>query len=269
MVRRAAIAGRVEATTDLVSAWPEVARETTVPPVHLDDLPVVIDLTTENPRIEFDARPMLTSGAALLSAPRWRVNAKRLIDVCGAILALVASMPIFAVVAAAVKLSSPGPVIFSQARVGKDGRVFRFYKFRSMRMNAESEREILKKYNESTGPVFKIKDDPRLTPVGRFIRRTSIDELPQLWNVLRGDMSLVGPRPPIPHEVDMYSAWENQRLSVKPGLTCIWQVSGRCEVDFETWVQMDIDYIENWSLLFDLNLLARTIPAVLLGRGAY
>ena len=269
MVRRAAITRRVEATTDLVSAWPEVARETTVPPVHLDDLPVVIDLTMENPRIEFDARPMLTSGAALLSAPRWRVNAKRLIDVCGAILALVASMPIFAVVAAAVKLSSPGPVIFSQARVGKDGRVFRFYKFRSMRMNAESEREILKKYNESTGPVFKIKDDPRLTPVGRFIRRTSIDELPQLWNVLRGDMSLVGPRPPIPHEVAMYSAWENQRLSVKPGLTCIWQVSGRCEVDFETWVQMDIEYIENWSLLFDLNLLARTIPAVLLGRGAY
>ena len=166
-------------------------------------------------------------------------------------------------------MTSPGPPIFRQTRVGIDGRRFSFYKFRSMRVTAEQERDQLVDLNERGGPIFKIKDDPRITKVGWLTRRSSIDELPQLWNVLRGDMSLVGPRPPLPAEVEQYSAWEDQRLRVKPGITCIWQVSGRSDLDFETWVAMDIEYIERWRLWLDIVLLAKTIPAVLSGRGAY
>ena len=229
----------------------------------------VVDLTTESPRLQLDLRPSLTHDALLLVAPPWKVRVKRLIDILGSMLAMLVLAPVALAATVAVKLTSPGPALFGQRRAGMSGREFTLYKFRSMHVNAEAERDGFLDLNEVDGPIFKIKKDPRLTPVGRFIRGASIDELPQLWNVLRGDMSLVGPRPPIAREVEAYSAWESQRLVVKPGITCIWQVSGRSELDFETWVRMDIQYIEEWSLWFDLKLLARTIPAVLYGRGAY
>ena len=232
--------------------------------VHL-----VVDLTGENPQLVLDLRPSLTPDAALLVAPRWKLRVKRLVDVLGAALALLVLTPVLLAVAAAVKLTSKGPVLFKQRRVGENSREFSFYKFRSMRLNAEGERDDLIDLNEVKSPVFKIRADPRLTPVGRFMRRTSIDELPQLWNVLRGHMSLVGPRPLPREEADLCSDWKSQRVAVKPGMTCIWQVSGRSELDFETWVRMDIEYIEKWSLWFDVKLLARTVPAVLSGRGAY
>lgn len=194
---------------------------------------------------------------------------KRTVDVVIAALALVVLSPVVLLTALVVKATSPGPVLFKQKRAGKDGREFDFYKFRTMEADAEAHREELIDLNEVSGPVFKIRDDPRMIPIGRFLRRTSIDELPQLWNVLRGDMCLVGPRPPIPDEVVEYSDWEIQRLAATPGITCIWQVSGRSELDFETWVRMDIEYIQKWSLWLDLKLLARTIPAVLSGEGAF
>jgi lipopolysaccharide/colanic/teichoic acid biosynthesis glycosyltransferase len=171
--------------------------------------------------------------------------------------------------AAAVKLTSPDPMLFSQRRTGKHGREFSFHKFRTMGWNAEIKRDALLDLNEVDRPVFKIREDPLLTPVGRFMRHASIDELPLLWNVLRDEMSWGGPRPLPTEEAAQCSDWESQRLHVKPGITCIWQVSGRSDLDFESWVRMDLEYIEEWSLWFDLELLAKTIPAVLSGRGAY
>lgn len=165
-------------------------------------------------------------------------------------------------------LEDGGPVLFAQRRVGRFGHEFTMYKFRSMRQHAEAERAGLEAENEMDGPVFKIRHDPRITRVGRWLRRSSIDELPQLVNVLFGEMSLVGPRPPLPDEVARYQPWQRRRLSMKPGLTCIWQVSGRSRLDFETWMRLDLEYIDNWSLALDVKLLARTIPAVLSGDGA-
>ena len=176
-------------------------------------------------------------------------------DILGSIAGLLLLAPILLAIALAVALTSKGRPIFKQQRAGFGGREFQFYKFRSMSAGAEEERQQLDDINEAAGPIFKIKDDPRITRFGRFIRRSSIDELPQLWNVLRGEMSLVGPRPPLLDEVAQYSDWERQRLSVKPGITCIWQVSGRSDLDFETWVAMDIDYIERWRPALDLELL--------------
>ncbi len=230
---------------------------------------LAVDLTAESLQLELDLRPSLTPDAALLIAPRWKLAVKRLVDLVGAVLALVVLAPVLLATAAAVKLTSPGPVLFSQRRTGENGEEFCFYKFRSMQLDAEAERDTLVEFNECSGPVFKIKEDPRLTAVGRFIRRASIDELPQVWNVLRGEMSLVGPRPLPTEEAAQCSDWESQRLAVKPGITCIWQVSGRSELDFQTWVTMDIEYVEEWSLWLDLKLLAKTIQAVLSGRGAY
>jgi lipopolysaccharide/colanic/teichoic acid biosynthesis glycosyltransferase len=168
----------------------------------------------------------------------------------------------------AVKLTSRGPVFFRQIRSGLHGRRFGMLKFRSMVVNAESlQKEILKK-NEQSGPVFKMRNDPRITPLGRFLRKFSIDELPQLINVLRGDMSLVGPRPPVPREVAQYQAWQRRRLSMRPGLTCSWQVSGRNELSFTQWMYLDMAYIDHWSLAEDLKLLVRTVPVVFSGKGA-
>lgn len=225
---------------------------------------IVVDLRQPPPVRMFD-----TGTSGLLAAPTWKLATKRLIDVVGATLALVLLSPVFLVVGATVALTSPGPVFFGQERVGRDGKTFTFYKFRSMCDGADDQKAELIARNEATGPVFKIHDDPRLTPIGRTLRRFSLDELPQLWHVLRGQMSLVGPRPPVPEEVVQYSEWEWQRLLVQPGITCIWQVSGRADLDFDTWVRMDVEYIENWSLWLDLKLLVKTIPAVLSGRGAY
>jgi exopolysaccharide biosynthesis polyprenyl glycosylphosphotransferase len=194
---------------------------------------------------------------------------KRSLDVLGAALGLLALAPLFAAVAVAVKLESRGPVFFRQSRVGRHGRPFGMFKFRSMVVDAEARRAALEAQNEhKRGPVFKITHDPRITRVGRWIRRTSIDELPQLWNVLRGEMSLVGPRPPIPAEVQKYDAWQRRRLSVTPGLTGLWQVSGRNNVDFDEWMRLDLRYIDTWSFALDLRLLGRTIPVVLTGKGA-
>jgi exopolysaccharide biosynthesis polyprenyl glycosylphosphotransferase len=193
---------------------------------------------------------------------------KRVIDVAGAVLALLLASPVLLLVALAVKLEDGGPVFFVQQRSGLFGRTFPMLKFRSMCVDAEARRAGLEARNEAAGPVFKMEDDPRITRVGRFIRRTSLDEFPQFWNVLRGDMSLVGPRPPLPSEVALYERWQMRRLSMKPGITCIWQVSGRSNLDFETWMRLDLLYIDTWSLFLDLKLLLRTIPAVISGYGA-
>ncbi len=213
--------------------------------------------------------PRVQPGTGLLAATGWQLAAKRMLDVIGASLALLILSPVLLVAAIAVKLSSPGPVFYVSDRVGKDGETFRFAKFRSMRSDAEYEKPRLVELNEATGPIFKVRDDPRMTKVGRVLRKLSIDEMPQLLHVLSGKMSLVGPRPPLPEEVVTYSELEWQRLLVKPGITCIWQVSGRSDLDFDTWVQMDIQYIEEWTATGDLRLLLRTVPAVLSGRGAY
>jgi exopolysaccharide biosynthesis polyprenyl glycosylphosphotransferase len=197
-----------------------------------------------------------------------QVVLKRLLDVTVALVALVVLAPLFVATAVAVRLSSRGPVFFRQERVGLHGRTFDMLKFRSMVPNAERLKTTLAAHNERTGPVFKMKDDPRVTRVGRFIRKYSIDELPQLVNVLVGDMSLVGPRPAIPAEVARYEAWQRRRLSVRPGLTCVWQVSGRDQISFATWMLLDMRYIDHWSLWEDLRLIARTVPVVVLGRGA-
>ncbi|MEO7100880.1 MAG: sugar transferase, partial [Luteolibacter sp.] len=194
--------------------------------------------------------------------------AKRLIDASVSLAVLIVLLPLMLMVAIIIKLTSPGPVFFSQNRVGMNQRQFRLYKFRSMVLDAEKRKLDLEHLNERDGPAFKIENDPRTTPIGRLIRKMSIDELPQLFNVLSGEMSLVGPRPPLPEEVKRYEWLFRKRLSVKPGITCIWQISGRNSVSFEDWMEMDHEYIENWSLFLDLKILMKTVPAVLFGRGA-
>jgi exopolysaccharide biosynthesis polyprenyl glycosylphosphotransferase len=193
---------------------------------------------------------------------------KRLFDIVVSGAALWMLLPVFAATAALIKLTSRGPVFFKQVRSGLHGKQFRMLKFRSMGADAEAQRAKLEAQNEMSGPVFKVKNDPRVTMVGRFIRKFSIDELPQLINVLRGDMSIVGPRPPIPSEVLKYEPWQRRRLSVRPGLTCIWQVSGRNQISFEQWMYLDMQYIDHWSLAQDFNLILRTFPVVFTGRGA-
>lgn len=194
---------------------------------------------------------------------------KRFIDIVLSAFLLIVLLPLLLFVAIGVKLSGRGPILFVQRRVGLNGRIFQLYKFRSMVANAEALLPSLKSFNEMQGPAFKLKKDPRVTAFGRLLRKYSIDELPQLFNVLRGDMSLVGPRPPLPHEVSYYMRSQRRRLSMRPGLTCTWQVSGRNEIpDFGQWAKLDLDYIDNWSLMTDIKLLLRTIPAVIFGTGA-
>jgi lipopolysaccharide/colanic/teichoic acid biosynthesis glycosyltransferase len=171
-------------------------------------------------------------------------------------------------IALLVRLDSRGPILFRQVRTGLNGRRFVLLKFRSMIHDAEHQRAALEERNEMSGPVFKLSRDPRVTRVGSFLRRTSLDELPQLWNVLKGDMSLVGPRPPLPSEVKQYERWHRRRLSMKPGLTCLWQTRGRNQVDFDEWMKLDMEYIDNWSISQDVKILLRTIPAVIFARGA-
>jgi exopolysaccharide biosynthesis polyprenyl glycosylphosphotransferase len=194
---------------------------------------------------------------------------KRAVDIAVAGAALVASAPVMLLVALAVKLDSPGPVFFPQPRVGTKGRVFRVYKVRSMYQDAEKRLASLQQNNEAGGVIFKMRDDPRRTRVGRIVRRLSLDEVPQFWNVLVGDMSLVGPRPPMPHEVEQYDEWHKRRLEVTPGLTGLWQVSGRSDLPFDEMVMLDLYYIESWSLGLDVKIILQTIPAVLTMRGAY
>lgn len=208
-------------------------------------------------------------GGRLSAALPWQMFVKRVVDVIGATLALTVLFPILLATALAVRLTSPGPIIHRQIRIGQDGDPFVFLKFRSMYVDAEHLKKSLTQYNEAEGPIFKIKQDPRITPVGRWIRKLSIDEMPQLLHVLTGQMSLVGPRPHLPEEVAVYDGEARRRLAVRPGVTGIWQVSGRSDLDFDTWIAMDLEYLDHWSLWLDCKLMARTFAAVLSGRGAY
>ena len=197
-----------------------------------------------------------------------RLAVRRVADVVLSLSLLVLLSPALLAIAIGIKLTSPGPVLFRQVRCGLHGRRFTFLKFRTMRTDAERLKPLLEPFNEMDGPAFKMTNDPRVFPFGGFLRRTSLDELPQLWNILRGDMSFVGPRPSVVEEVNQYEPWQRRRLSMKPGLTCLWQISGRNELTFDEWMRLDLEYIDNWSLWLDVKIALKTIPAVLLGRGA-
>lgn len=221
------------------------------------------------------ARPVLEEldGIPLLSftttpSNPFQLVVKRAIDLTLSLLLFLLTLPIQLLAALAIRLSSTGPIFFRQTRCGLNGRHFRLLKFRTMYAGAEERLHEISHLNEMSGPVFKASKDPRSTPIGRLLRRLSIDELPQLWNVIRGDMSLVGPRPPLPDEVSRYQPWQHRRLSMKPGITCLWQVSGRNELDFDRWMALDLKYIDTWSPMLDLKILLKTVPAVLSGRGA-
>lgn len=220
--------------------------------VHLDDLYGI-------PLLTFSTTPY---NEGLLMA-------KRLFDIIIASVLLVVLFPLMALISLLIKVTSDGPIFFRQTRVGLNGRKFTLYKFRSMLKNAEDLKSQVEHLNEMAGPVFKIKNDPRTTWIGRLLRRTSLDEFPQLYNVLRGDMSIVGPRPPLPEEVAQYERWQRRRLSMKPGLTCLWQINGRNKItDFKKWMELDLHYIDNWSLKLDFKIFFKTILVVLAGRGA-
>jgi exopolysaccharide biosynthesis polyprenyl glycosylphosphotransferase len=217
--------------------------------------------------IDFDGVPIVS----LRSTPpfSWRTEAKRIIDLTVATFLLVLSAPFFLLAAIAIKLDSEGPIFFVQERVGLSKRRFRMIKFRTMTIDAEARMKDLEHLNEKSGPIFKIRNDPRITRVGRWLRKTSIDELPQLFNVLLGDMSIVGPRPlSVRDALRMEQAWQKRRFSVKPGLTCLWQISGRSNLSFEQWMELDLEYIDRWSLGLDASILIRTIPAIVMARGA-
>lgn len=216
---------------------------------------------------DLDGLPLIGVREVRLSPAQIRL--KRAMDLALGSLLLLMAAPLMALIALAIRLDSPGPVIFRQVRVGKDGRLFTMYKFRTMRVGAEQEQEQLRALNEASGPLFKIRNDPRVTRVGRILRRLSLDELPQLINVLKGEMSLVGPRPPLPSEVEAYKPWQRQRLSAVPGMTGLWQISGRSDLTFDEMCLLDIYYIENWSPMLDLEIILRTIPRILTGEGAY
>jgi exopolysaccharide biosynthesis polyprenyl glycosylphosphotransferase len=194
---------------------------------------------------------------------------KRGLDFVGAIVALVLTAPIVAILAAIIRLESRGPIFYRSVRIGRGGRPFTFYKLRSMVKDAERHRQHIEHMNEADGPVFKIARDPRITRIGRFLRTTSLDEIPQFFNVLIGDMSLVGPRPPIPEEVAQYEPWQLRRLDVRPGITCLWQISGRSRIGFQEWMRLDLEYIRHQSLALDVKILLRTLPAVVSREGAY
>ncbi|MCZ6624742.1 MAG: exopolysaccharide biosynthesis polyprenyl glycosylphosphotransferase [Deltaproteobacteria bacterium] len=245
--------------------------------VHLcEEQGIIVRVQTEmfNLRVarshvdELDGVPVLT----IRSGPQdsWQLVAKRLIDILGSAALLLALAPLFAAVALVIKFGSPGPVFFGQKRAGFSKRRFRLIKFRTMLDGADKQQQILEHLNEADGPVFKIKNDPRITPIGKFLRRFSIDELPQLFNVLKGDMSLVGPRPLPVRDADRIDVISHKRrFSIKPGITCLWQVNGRSNISFDDWVRMDLEYIDKWSLGLDMKILIKTIPVVLRGSGAY
>ncbi len=215
---------------------------------------------------ELDGVPLVSFSTSPTGA--FGLAFKRLTDVALSALLLALAAPIVLFVALAIRLSSRGAVMFRQTRCGLNGRHFTLYKFRTMVEDAEERRHEVAHLNEMDGPVFKVTNDPRVTGLGRFLRKFSLDELPQLWNVLKGDMSLVGPRPPIPEEVAQYQRWQRRRLAMRPGLTCLWQISGRNQLDFDSWMQLDLQYIDSWSPWLDFKILAKTVPVVLSGRGA-
>jgi len=215
---------------------------------------------------ELDGLPLLT----FTTTPKNELLflLRRAFDLIGSAALILVLSPVLLSIILLIRLDSPGPAIYRQIRSGLNGRKFLFYKFRSMVQGAEAKQKELAAFNVMKGPAFKMKNDPRVTRVGRFLRKTSFDELPQLFNVLRGDMSFVGTRPPIPEEVEQYQGWQRRRLSMKPGITGLWQVSGRNKIDFEEWMKLDLEYIDNWSLWLDFKILLKTIPTVIFGRGA-
>lgn len=255
----------------LCSSYPACARvvgwceEQGVTVRFLSDL---FNLSLARAKVElFEDEPVITLSTGAMQG--WPVLAKRLLDCSVALVLLTALAPLFLLTAILIKLTSPGPVFFVQERVGLGKRKFRLYKFRTMVADAERQQAGLEHLNEVSGPVFKIANDPRVTPVGRFLRKASIDELPQLINVLKGDMSLVGPRPlPVRDYQGFDQDWHRRRFSVRPGITCLWQVNGRSSLPFEQWMKLDMEYIDRWSFWMDLKILARTVPAVLRGGGA-
>jgi len=274
---------------------PRIAQETHAAEViiapavdHLDELrqigPIISALETQGTvvrlavnflprsiaRLSFDELsaelPLLTFSAS--PGNEVRLALRRVADVVLAAGLLVILTPVLLAIAIAIKVASPGPVLFRQTRCGLHGRRFTFLKFRTMRPDADRLKALLKPFNEMDGPAFKMTNDPRVFPFGGFLRRTSLDELPQLWNILQGHMSFIGPRPSVVEEVEQYEPWQRRRLSMKPGLTCLWQVSGRNELTFDEWMRLDLEYIDNWSLWLDVKIALKTVPAVLLGRGA-
>jgi lipopolysaccharide/colanic/teichoic acid biosynthesis glycosyltransferase len=256
----------VEASTDqsdLTIVLPSDGGSDVVVDLTPPSRPVIVDLVTT-------VEPPEDLSTGLLVATRWQLAFKRAIDMAGSLAMLILLSPVFLVTAIAIATTSEGEVIHRQRRIGRDGRPFTMLKFRSMVVGAHEQRHLYEHRNShDQGPVFKIPDDPRVTRVGRVIRRFSIDELPQLVNVLKGDMSLVGPRPPLPEEFETYNVRQQLRTLATPGLTCIWQVSGRSDVDFDSWVDMDLEYIKRWTLRLDLVLLAKSVPSVIAGHGAY
>ena len=240
---------------------------------HASAIPLSRDLSSsdrvERLRALIDWESFLPARA---NSASWRAQqiVKRALDIAVSLTLLVVLSPLFIVVALVVKLTTPGPVFYDFRVLGRNARRFVAFKFRTMVVNADELKPGLLRQNEMRGPAFKMRNDPRITPVGRWLRKFSIDELPQLWSVLVGDMSLVGPRPPFPDEFVQYKSWQWGRLAVTPGITCIWQVSGRSDIrDFNEWAALDAEYIRNWNLLLDLKILLMTIPAVLRGKGAY
>lgn len=211
----------------------------------------------------------MAAGDVVLNDTLAYITGKRLFDLAVGLLVFVFVIPIVPLIALMIKLDSPGPVFYRQDRIGRGGRPFRFYKFRSMYREADRRRTELESRNEQEGPVFKIKADPRITPVGQFLRRSSVDEIPQIINVLRGEMSIVGPRPPLPVEVARYQPWHRRRLDVKPGITCLWQIAGRSQIGFDEWMRLDMEYLRTRSLRTDLAIFLKTLPAVMARRGAY
>jgi len=231
-------------------------------------VPDVFQVTKDQLQVEeLNGIPLLSTRA--LSIKGWNLVLKRAVDLLITFIISLLALPLMALIALAIRLDSAGPLIYRQTRVGKNGNPFTCYKFRSMVTDADELRNTIANLNEASGPLFKVRNDPRHTRVGRFLRRYSLDELPQFYNVLRGDMSLVGPRPNLPPEVEQYQEWHQKRLSVRPGITGLWQVSGRSDLTFDEMVLLDIYYVEHWSLALDLHILLRSIPAVLHARGAY
>lgn len=239
-----------------------------------EDMGIRLTIVPQWPNLRISQVSFLKLGGTPLlsfvthSKENWVVFIKRMTDFFLSFMALILFFPLLIAIAILIKWDSKGPVFFNQRRCGLNGREFSLIKFRSMIQGAEKMQEQLKDLNEMAGPVFKITHDPRVTRIGSWLRRTSLDELPQLLNVLKGDISLVGPRPPLPQEVALYERWQRRRLSVKPGITCIWQISGRNNINFDEWMKLDLHYIDHWSLSLDMKILIRTVPAVLSGHGA-
>lgn len=231
-------------------------------------LPDIFDLKTSRTKIDYlEGLPLISNIIGAMEG--WQVEIKHLMDIVISAVALIIFSPIFLLTVVTIKITSQGPIFFVQDRVGLNKRHFRMYKFRTMVQDAEQKQDELKDLNEVSGPVFKIKNDPRITPIGKILRKLSIDELPQLYNVLKGDMSLVGPRPlPIRDYNGFSEDWHRRRFSVRPGITCLWQVDGRSDISFAKWMELDMEYIDKWSLWLDFKIIAKTVPVVLRGSGA-